>query len=75
MIADDIGLPIEARYGWHALRRQFASELKAAPLKDLCHLGGWKNAQTVLRCYQTPDEATQRTALAQRKSLQVSGLS
>jgi integrase len=74
-IADAVGLPVADRYGWHAFRRQFASELKAAPLKDLCHLGGWKNEQTVLRCYQVADEATQRAALAQRKSLRVSGLS
>ena len=26
------------------------------PLKVLCELGGWKNAQTVLRCYQKADE-------------------
>jgi hypothetical protein len=74
-IGEPVGLPIAERYGWHALRRQFASELKAAPLKDLCHLGGWKDANTILRCYQVADEATQRTALAQRKSLRVSGLS
>jgi integrase len=36
--------------GWHSLRRKFATELKEIPLKDLCHLGGWKNPQTVLSC-------------------------
>ena len=25
------------------------------PLKVLCELGGWKEAQTVLRCYQQAD--------------------
>jgi integrase len=53
--------------GWHALRRKFATELKAVPLKDLCELGGWKEPQTVLRCYMKPDEETMRTALEQRR--------
>jgi hypothetical protein len=47
----------------------FASELKATPLKDLCHLGGWKSPQTILTCYQSADVETMRTALAQRKPL------
>ena len=59
-IADVPGL------GWHSLRRKFATELKATPLKDLCYLGGWKDPQTVLKCYQRPDEETMRTALASR---------
>lgn len=33
------------------------------PLKVLCELGGWKNAQTVLRCYQKADEGQLRKAL------------
>ena len=36
-------LPREAGRGWHSCRRTFATELKAAPLKDLCALGGWKD--------------------------------
>ena len=52
--------------GWHSLRRQFATELKTVPLRDLCQLGGWKSPLTVLTCYQQPDEATMRQALARR---------
>ncbi len=48
--------------GWHSLRRKFATELKDVPLRDLCHLGGWKDPQTVLKCYQKADEATMRLA-------------
>lgn len=59
--------------GWHSLRRKFASELKHVPLKDLCQLGGWKDASTVLRCYMKPDEATMRAALEQRRPLPVAG--
>ena len=51
------------------MRRKFAPEMKHTPLKDLCYLGGWKDPQTVLRCYQRPDEATMREALARRRPL------
>ena len=69
------GAPIRAqRFGWHSLRRKFATELKEIPLKDLCHLGGWKRPST-MTCYQTPDESTQRSALAHRKTLRAAGLS
>jgi integrase len=63
----------EPGLGWHALRRKFATELKQVPLKDLCQLGGWKEPQTVLKCYQKPDEATMREALASRRQLHAAG--
>lgn len=63
-------LPAGQRLGWHAFRRMFATELKATPLRDLCYLGGWKSPQTVLTCYQHPDEDTMRRALASRGSVQ-----
>ena len=56
--------------GWHSVRRQFATELKHTPLKDLCALGGWKDYQTLLTCYQHPDALTMRAALEQRMRLQ-----
>jgi hypothetical protein len=59
--------------GWHSLRRKFATDLKETPLKDLCYMGGWKDAQTVLKCYQQPDEGTMRKALANRERRVVSG--
>ena len=60
------GLKKEPGRGWHSLRRKFATELKHVPLRDLCYLGGWKEPQTVLKCYQKPDETTMRQALATR---------
>ena len=30
---------------------------------DLCDAGGWKDAQTILKCYQQPDEDLIRWAL------------
>ena len=52
--------------GWHSLRRKFASDLMDLPLKVLCELGGWKEAQTVLRCYQQADAVQLRKALDSR---------
>jgi integrase len=64
------GLAPEPRRGWHSLRRKFATEMKHTPLKDLCALGGWKDHQTLLTCYQRPDAVTMRAALEQRMRLQ-----
>jgi len=55
--------------GWHGLRRKFATELKGASLKDLAQLGGWKDPQTILKCYQSADEESMRAALAERRVL------
>lgn len=55
--------------GWHSLRRKFATELKGASLKDLCALGGWKDHNIILKCYQQPDPAAMRLALENRATL------
>ena len=55
--------------GWHSLRRKFASDLMDLPLKVLCDLGGWKTAQTVLQCYQRPDEDRLRDALEEYRGV------
>ncbi len=60
------GLEPKRGRGWHSLRRKFASDLMALPLKVLCELGGWKEAQTVLRCYQQADAGQLRRALESR---------
>ncbi len=60
------GLEPKRGRSWHSLRRKFASDLMDLPLKVLCELGGWKNAHTVLRCYQRPDAGRLRTALESR---------
>ncbi len=60
--------------GWHSLRRKFATELKGASLKDLCALGGWKDHNTILKCYQQPDPAAMRIALENRGTLRTVGL-
>lgn len=68
------GLTPEPGRGWHSLRRKFATELKSTPLRDLAQLGGWHSTQTILKCYQTPDETTLRSALASRSRLTGKGL-
>ena len=60
------GLERKRGRGWHSLRRKFASDLMDLPLKVLCELGGWKEAQTVLRCYQQADTGQLRKALESR---------
>ncbi len=63
------GLEPKRGRGWHSLRRKFASDLMDLPLKVLCQLGGWKDAQTVLRCYQQPDAGQLRKALDSRRGV------
>ena len=65
------GLEPERGRGWHSLRRKFASDLMDQPLKALCELGGWKDAQTVLRCYQRADEGQLRQALTNRRRVRI----
>jgi hypothetical protein len=59
--------------GWHSIRRKFATELKGASLKDLCELGGWKDHNPILKCYQQPDPETMRVALENRGRLRSVG--
>ena len=65
------GLEPKRGRGWHSLRRKFASDLMNLPLKVLCELGGWKDAQTVLRCYQQADEVQLRTAIESRSKVRI----
>jgi integrase len=67
------GLERKDGRGWHSLRRKFATELMHEPLKVLCKLGGWMDAETVLTCYQQPDEEAMRVALEGRKKVSKSG--
>jgi len=66
-------LGIAAERAGLSLRRKFATELKDEPLKDLCQLGGWKDPQTVLKCYQKADERRMRDALSYRQVLKSVG--
>lgn len=50
-------------------RRNLASELRYASLRDLCDLGGWKDPTTVVKCYRRPSEDAMRAAKASRRVL------
>ena len=39
------------------------------PLKVLCDLGGWKTAETVLQCYQRPEEDRLRKAIEEYRGV------
>jgi len=67
------GIALVPGRGWHPLRRKFATQLKGASLEDLCALGGWKDHNTVLKCYQQPDPDAMRVALANRGALRSVG--
>lgn len=66
-------LPKGERYGWHSLRRKFATDMEGTDLRTLQDLGGWKSHHTILRCYQRPDENRQRAALAARQQRRATG--
>ncbi len=67
-------LPPGRRLGWHSVRRQWTTEMKDTPIRDLCYMGGWKSPMTVLTCYQFPDPERQRLALGRRRKFSGGGL-
>ncbi|OLC41923.1 MAG: hypothetical protein AUH75_05370 [Gemmatimonadetes bacterium 13_1_40CM_4_65_7] len=51
-------LPKQKGSLWHAFRRAWATARKHHPLKDTAAAGGWASTETLVRCYQQPDEET-----------------
>lgn len=58
------GLPPLERGGWHAYRRQWATERRHLPPQDLMAAGGWRSVQTLQRAYQHADAATTYAVVA-----------
>ncbi len=52
------GIEHEEGFGWHAFRRLWASKRKHMSLTDVAAAGGWKDTQTLQRCYQHADPET-----------------
>lgn len=52
------GLPKQKGSLWHAYRRGWATARKHLSLKDTAAAGGWASTETLLNCYQQPDDAT-----------------
>ncbi len=59
---------------WHPFRRKFATERKHFPLRDVAAAGGWKEARTLLECYQLADSATLQGVVLDAPKLFADGL-
>jgi hypothetical protein len=57
------GLPKLRGGAWHPYRRKWATARKGLALADVAAAGGWKSKETLLRCYQHPDDATMLTVV------------
>lgn len=63
------GIKVPDRWGWHSLRRKFASEVKQLSDVDAAALAGWSDPTTMVRIYQRPDMAGMLYVLANRREL------
>jgi integrase len=54
------GLPRQPGGIWHSLHRNWATEQKGYPIKDVALAGGWRTERTVLSSYQQADAETVR---------------
>lgn len=52
------GLPAQARGGWHAFRRGWATLRKSLPVQDVMAAGGWRDPAALQSAYQGADSAT-----------------
>jgi len=59
---------------WHPYRRKWATERKQHALKDVAAAGGWKDVETLLTCYQQPDEETLLAVMSEPRKLREAGL-
>jgi hypothetical protein len=48
---------------WHPYRRKWATERKHHSVRDVAAVGGWKDHETILRCYQQPDTETMKSVM------------
>lgn len=61
----EAGLDHPEGFGFHALRRAWATRRKHLPAQDVARAGGWKNVATLQEVYQHPDpETVERVVLA-----------
>jgi hypothetical protein len=50
------------------------TERKDHPLKDVAETGGWKDTQTLLRCYQQPDSETLFAVMSETRKVREQGI-
>lgn len=53
----DAGLPKLPGGTCHPYRRKWRSERNHLPIKAVMHAGGWSDVQTMLKCYDHPEDA------------------
>jgi len=58
---------------WHPYRRGWATAKKHLPLADVASAGGWKGVDTLLRCYQQPDNETILAVMRATREVQMRG--
>ncbi len=54
---------------WHPYRRKWATERKGHSLKDVAAAGGWQDTETLLKCYQQPDNETLLAVMSEERKL------
>ena len=61
-------IPHVRGFGWHSLRRAFATKRKQLSVQDVAALGGWKGTQVLQELYQQADlDAMERVLLEGQK--------
>jgi integrase len=63
------GLPPLDGSLWHAYRRAWATARKDLPIKDVAAVGGWKDIQTLVNCYQQADDDTMLQVMSHPKKI------
>ena len=58
-------------FGWHALRRMWATKRKHHALKDLAAAGGWKDLETLQTVYQQADPERIEAAVLEAAPLRI----
>jgi integrase len=58
---------------WHPYRRKWATERKGHSLKDVAAAGGWQDTETLLKCYQQPDNETLLAVMSEERKLRELG--
>lgn len=58
---------------WHPYRRKWATERKGHSLKDVAAAGGWQDTETLLKCYQQPDNETLLAVMSEERKLREVG--
>jgi hypothetical protein len=54
---------------WHPYRRNWATERKHLPLKDVAAVGGCTDTETLLNCYQQADPSTMLAVMSEPRKL------